>query len=46
MKNDAKLVCAIAEGMGEDNPTYLCIIFQSRNVTHFAYVFLGLPAWP
>ncbi|CAJ0547154.1 Ff.00g017810.m01.CDS01 [Fusarium sp. VM40] len=23
MKNDAKLVCAIAEGMGEDNPTYL-----------------------
>lgn len=45
MKNDAKLVCAIAEGMGEANPTYLCIIFRSRNINHYANVYLGLPAW-
>jgi hypothetical protein len=46
MKNDAKLVCAIANGMGEANPTYLCIMFQSRNINHHAYIYLGLLAWP
>jgi hypothetical protein len=46
MKNDAKLVCAIANGMGEANPTYLYIVFQFRNTRHYAYISLGLLAWP
>lgn len=25
MKNDTKIVCAIAAGMGEASPTYLCV---------------------
>lgn len=30
MKNDTKIICAIAEGMGEASPTYLCVILSPK----------------